>query len=62
MFSRVPRSFGHMSERLGLWEFQPESEATEMIHLRRDKKNEADQPEQERPIPNFSRQVHWGQK
>jgi len=62
MFSRAPRSFGHMSEPLGLWEFQTESEATEMIQRRRDKKVEADQPEQERPLPNFGRQVSWGRK
>gem|GEM_PF-6930823 len=51
-----------MSEPLGLWEFQTESEATEMIQRRRDKKVEADQPEQERPLPNFGRQVSWGRK
>lgn len=62
MFSRAPKFYGNVSEPLGLWEFQAESEATEMIHRRRAEKVEADQPEQEKLIPNFGRQVNWGRK
>lgn len=62
MFSRSPRLYGNMREPLGLWEFQTESEATELIQRRRAQKNEDEQPEQERPIPNYGRQVHWGYK
>lgn len=61
MFSRAPRIYGNVSEPLGLWEFQTESEATEMINRRRMEKAEVAQPEQEKLV-NFGRQVNWGRK
>ncbi len=62
MFKRIPGPVGHMSERLGLWEFQAETEATEMLQHRRDRKTDSVQPEQERLLPNFARQMLWGRK
>ena len=61
MFRRPPGPVGYNGDRLGLWEYQSETEATEMIHLRRDKKaSEEAKEEQERPLPNYARQATWG--
>ena len=60
MFRRMPGPAGYTGDRLGLWEYQSLTEATEMIHVRRDQKSENTSREQERPIPNYARQVTWG--
>lgn len=60
MFRRIPGPAGYTGDRLGLWEYQSETEATEMIHQRRDRKNVVDNREQERPLPNYARQATWG--
>lgn len=63
MFRRVPGPVGYNGERLGMWEYQSEAEATELIQHRRDRAGRGDEHrEQERPGPNFARLARWGRK
>ena len=58
----MPGPMGYTGDRLGLWEYQSETEATELLQQRLNrKKPEASREEEQRPaITNFARQATWG--
>ena len=60
MFRRMPGPMGYTGDRLGLWEYQSETEATELLHHRVNRKKDDPSREQERPLPNYARQATWG--
>ena len=68
MFRRMPGPIGYSGRRLGLWEFQAENTATELIHRRQTSGGAIEEDPHgvasafRRAAPNVGRQIHLDQK